>query len=787
MNGDQYILSFDLSEINRQVSELQNSYKVLADSFSGSSTEVQDKLSVIEDNVTRINTSLNDSFTSMDQFYEKMLGNLKNTIDYFKQLEEYSLSVSENLTKLNDIDLAKLKSGTGDPDDTAQERIAAIDPEEGGSRFRMSMEISAETDEMAEEALGKAEKAIQSAQKALKEAQESQNLIVSTTKKLTNTIKQEVKSGKGAMMGIASRGTMGIVGGGLLTGLIGMMILGVKEKQRMGAERGEMVNVFEAIGDAFTKESRKAVGWFARFAEHAQWYFGIGRKEIQSVVKQMVDAGYQADEILTDFSAKVTDVEANVTSLTIGIDKHLNAATGTSMNKVISLVENYGDELDEAADKYKRLAFEAQRSGMGVGKFVDAIMAGSSALTQYGIEMEDVVQVMGKLQDYYESMGLTKQFAGGQAAQAVKGIVGGIAGLDEGTMAALAQRMFGALGLNAIEAIQMFKEGAARVASGQDKDFLIEAATTLRDMAEEASGGRRAVGIRFLESRGLNNQQATALYDVADKLEKGTRIDELSVQEQEMLRKAFVTEGKQLSELQKTQRSLIKGLSKIGEGLLKVLTGLLGTIIVGIKSLPAAIKAAVTYITDPSAGKEQFEALENALSEQLSGIGDGASLMYEGGKQTAGALGDALGDIGTKLEKAVKFDPGGIWAAMGDTLDQATDAISQIMSENEARDLWLEELQASFDRRINAIGEALGLVTEEQVRHMEELDRERLDAATARLRGEKGTTRKRGEVLNRSRHTFKGIVERYPGKVQTKIDSKHLAKSIEKQKLDIVN
>ena len=724
MNGEQYILSFDLSEINRQIAELQNSYTTLTNSFKYSASDSADQLRVIENSVKEISSSLDASFTKMTRFYTGLLGNLESTTAYFEKLQGSSKSVTDNLMKLQNVDLSRLKSGSSDA--TAAERLSAISPK-SDKRFSMTMSISAETDEIAEEALKKAEKAIQAAQKAFKEAQESQGLILDTAKKLTDTIKKDLKSGKSAMMGIASKASMGVIGGGAIAGLLGMMILGVQEGQRKGAERGEMKNVFEGIGDMFSKESKRAVGWFSRFAEKAQWYFGIGRKEIQSVVKQMVDSGYKSGEILTDFSKNINDVEANVTTLSIGLDKHTNQATGTSMQNMIKLVTQYGDSIDSAADKYKRLTFEAQRSGMGVNKFIDAIMSGSSALTQYGIEMEDVVEVMGKMQEYYKSMGLKDQFAGGQAAQAVKGIVGGIASLDEGTMAALAQRMFGALGLNALDALQMFKEGAARVAKGENKDFLIDAAQQLRSMADEVSGGKRSVGIRFLESRGLSNQQATALYDVADKLEKGTKIEELSAKEQKALTESFKTEGEQLTELQKTQRSLIEGLSKMGEGILKMLTSFLGVLVVGIKGILSAV---LKPTLDPDEIFKRLVKYDTALNEQLSGLGEGFDLFIEGGKKTGAVVGGALDSVNKNLSKALALDMGGGPGVM-QRLDEISSAVADIQRDSST---WVEELQASFNARMDVLAEQLRLITPQEKQVLAESDNERLSKMHAAQR-----------------------------------------------------
>ena len=710
MNGEQYILSFDLSEINRQIAALQATYTSFTESFQKSAEISKDQLRTIQSSVKEISDSLDSSFTKMDMFYRNLYRNLESTTDYFEKLEQYSNSFAENLKKVQGMDFKSLRSGA--PDDTAEERISAIAPQ-SEKRFSMTMSISAETDELAEAALKKAEGAIKAAQKALKEVEESESRIMSTMKKITDKVKKELSSGKDAAMGIARKGTMGVVGGGLLVGLISAMVLGVQESQRRGAERGEMLNVFEAIGDMFEQNSKKAIGWFARFAEKAQFYFGIGRKEVQGVVKQMVDAGYKSGDIVDDFGKKITDVEANVATLSIGLDKHLNQATGTSMQNVIKLVTHYGDTLDTASDKYKRLAFEAQRSGMGVNKFIESVMSGSSALTQYGIEMEDVVEVMRKMQGYYESMGLKKQFAGEQAATAVKGISSGLANLDEGTMAALAIRMFRSVG--ALDALQQFKEGAVRVAKGENQGFLITAAKELRQMAAELTGGDRATGIRFLEFSGLNNQQATALFDVAEKLDQGVEIDGLRNEESKALRKAFVTEGQQLTELQKTQRSLIYGLADMGRGLLKVLTGILGTIAVGIKSIPQEIAAAIMMTKDTKRGLAMFEEIEQKIKEQADLVSSGADDIARGATRAGNAVGNQFSDIVGAIKSAAGFDPGGHFTRLGEALDEMGSTVDKLVESERARDLLWEQMNARINELVDKyIAVPLDLRTQDQ-------------------------------------------------------------------------
>jgi len=234
-----------------------------------------------------------------------------------------------------------------------------------------------------------------------------------------------------------------------------------------------------------------------------------------------------------------------------------------------------------------------------------------------------------------------------------------------------------------------------------------------------------------LESRGLGNQQATALYDVAEKLEKGTKIEELSQKEQEALRKSFVTEGKQLTELQKTQRSLIEGLSQIGQGLIKILTGLLGTLIVGIKNLPGAISAAILSITNPEAGFKALEAIGKRIDNQLEGMGEGVKLVVAGGTKVGSTLGNAMGDVGSKLMSAIKEPAVGAGFGLGDVVNAVSDLIED---NNQARDRWLEELQASFNQRIDSIAEALRLISPEERKELQRADSDRLSAMYAGAR-----------------------------------------------------
>jgi hypothetical protein len=642
----EYLLTFDFTSFTSQFTNLNKSFTDFGETIHKIAGQVSVDMKGLQDQANTLFTTLSNMGMLSDTGFKSFEKHMKETSGYLEEYQKKSGEIAQKLKDISNTDISKLaQAAGGGPDPTVHERtedvlpggVKGSDPEGAGAEVEKQKtkleELMSKMDEVDKKFAGLDKK------------------LEKMFEHIWDKVKKEMAQVKSKATSIFSQLTGGLLAGGIFSMALGSILLGYKEKDRKVAEAGEMLNVFEAsTSDFFSKATKHASNWFSSFQEKAQWYYGIGRQEVQSTIKTMIDAGYTTDQIMDRFDKKLGEVGRNVVTLSLGLDKHFNLATGTAAQHVNDLVANYGDTLEDAADKYVKLSFAAQRSGMGVSKFVDAVMSGSQALTQYGIDLNDVAQVMGTLQKHYKDMGLDKQYAGAQAAGALGGITQGIAGFGIGMQVEVAKRMF-PKAANALEARQQFLEGWQRVAKGEDKGFLIEAVQQAVGYATEQTGGGRVEKIQFLEQQGLTSQAATAAVDVAEKLEKGAEIQDLSNQETKALREAFLTEGKAVSELQKNQRDLIEGMSEIGMGILKILSGILGTLILGFKWL-VTLPARMLMMPGDEADKLDAQ-ISAAFDVQFASMSTGLEEVKEGAGKVKGAVGQIFADAFGSLSAAL--------------------------------------------------------------------------------------------------------------------------------------
>ncbi len=655
IDSSSYVLSFDFTDLITDISDVEKSYTSFGSTVKGIANATKEDVSDLKGQMEDLSLSLSHASEVLDAMYEVHHSHMKLSLSGLEEFMEKSKSISENINKIAGVDLTTLPSVRAEEIDTVRERRedvlpssgSSMDAEVGGGAAKSALDA-------AEAALSKADSAVKAAKEALGTVEESENRLRKAVGGIVDTVRKDLQQGQQSMIQKMKGAIPGVVGGGILGSLFGLMILGIKEDVRKESEAGEMLNVFESVtGSVFEEGSQKAAKWFGDFQEKAQFFYGIGRKEVQRVVKQFVDAGYTSKQIMAEFNNDLGEVGTNVGTLALGLDKLWNVATGTSGQNINKFVAEYGDNLDEAADKYTRLTFAAQRSGMGVSRFIDSVMSGSQALTQYGIDVEDVAQIMGKLKQHYEDMGLGEQYAGTMATQGVAGITGGIAGMSGAFRAQIAQRV--TPGKDIYQTLQKFQEGFARIAEGEDENFLQKTVQALSDESQAMVGTDRAKRIFFLQQKGFKNEGAVAIVDAADKFEKGIKIADLNRKETSRLRKSFETEGKQLSELQKTQRELIKGLAKIGEGILKTLVGLLAAVASGFKGAFDLVRAMAE--PDPLKKAAMLSGITDRMEGQWDLLLDGFKDIEKGAEYMKDhPLGRLLKTISKPLGKALGDD-----------------------------------------------------------------------------------------------------------------------------------
>jgi methyl-accepting chemotaxis protein len=640
--SEQFLVSFDFAEVTKHLADIQRAYGELSgsikDQFGVASGEIGDLIK----NIDNLSTSLSSISQNLDGTVSTLNEHMKESSMILSEIEKHGEGIG------------KLQLGEGTPQEQAAGQVADIYPQLAKDMENEEITQLAEIAKLANEALDLSKEALEKVEGTGKKTKEEMSKMSEFVKKEISGARQGVKSSLSKML-------PGI-GGGLIAGLIGAMVMGTEYKQRIQAEAGELSNVFESSVDGLgSRVTRKAAAWFSEFQEDAQKYFAIGRKEVQSQVAAFVDMGYKTEQYFTEFDKNLGLVGANIPTLTLALEKHFNLAGGSSAKNVNTMVSEYGDLLDDAADKFMRLGFAAQESSIGVEKFIGSVMSGAQSMRQYGIEVEDVAQVMQRLQGYYEDIigPGQEQFAGGLAADALGTVAGGMGRMQQGFEMAIAQEM---TGLQGYEAQQEFRMGFKRIASGEDEGFFLEFIRKAVDFARKQTGNNIPAMVEFLrQNAGWDDQHARALIELAPTLKDGQKLEEGTQKQLAEFRKTFETEGKVLTELQKNQNQLIEGLAKISEGILKVITSVLGHIIIGVKTLPMLFRA----MTAPEEEREEMLREINRLTlMQTTAMSEGFEDIKLGGGMSIEALSDSFNSIFKGLDEAIKFEDKGKNAAI---------------------------------------------------------------------------------------------------------------------------
>lgn len=448
-------------------------------------------------------------------------------------------------------------------------------------------------------------------------------------------IKNQVGGIGTGMMGLAA--SLPIAGG-----LFGLLMYGITNRDRINAETGEIINIAVAASGKLSSSGSAFLGSFQQQAEH---YFGINRQEVQSVLKVFVDAGMDINKVLSTQSGTLGLVGHDIMTLTLGIDKHFEMASGTSAQAVVSLVQDFNVSLDNAGSMYTKLAFAGSRSGMGTQNFINTVMQGAGALKQYGVSVENVAGVLVKLQERYESMGMPKQLAGQQASMSMSQITQGMGGMSSSMQAYFGERMGMGHGL---EARMKFRDGMERIGGGNaDNQFMGDFVGQAYKSSMEAAGGDKTQARYMLEQQGFGFEGAKGIMEIGDKLASGVKLNELSLKEQKNLRDAFKTEGQKQSEIEKNKHTLMQGLGEIGEGVLQVVTNLVAYSILFYKSLP-------TLIMGSDAEKKAMWEMSNKFFESA---GKGFEKMIAGSKTGLVGMKGLLGPILDPMIKAIRWSP----------------------------------------------------------------------------------------------------------------------------------
>ena len=568
----------DFSGLTSQVADLQASYADMSETFGDLAEDAETRLGNIKDSIKEINLSLADTYSRLNIMNQSVLVLFTSINDGLKKMGTHTEKIAESFKKLKEFSDFRLLTPSAAPDiDKKQE--AAVH-EGGDSVEAANQKLLASIDSL--------DAKINSLDSSMKKLRDEEDKKANMMQRL---LANEAKTAGSASKGLLDKITQGVTSaGGVFGGMLALMILGVTEPQRKQAEKGEMLNALEASSSVFEQATKDSTDWLARFGENAQWQLGISREEIQKYVKDLTNAGVVVDGSVIDTSKGLEDVRANIVTLTLGIDKHLNLASGSSMKNTIELMKNYGYSLDEAGAKVEKLSLAAQRSGADIQGFINGLMAGSASLVQYGIDLDDVGDTYMAIQEQYSGkLGPGKsQMVGKQSMDTTNALLNAI-----GNMSTEAKMVFASR--------YMFKDMQPEDAYQRYNSLLLEAEKnpklmksiipTIQQFYKDQTRESNNPAFTLSQKKDLGNFTPVQAQTVLDMVFKGGAYGEASDDQLKALGAAFKTESTILTDLQKIQRELIAGLSKMGEGMLQMLGGILGMMISLARSLPVMIDA----------------------------------------------------------------------------------------------------------------------------------------------------------------------------------------------------
>ena len=364
---------------------------------------------------------------------------------------------------------------------------------------------------------------------------------------------------------------------GFLGALLGSVFLGYSEKNRRAQEMGEMTNVFEAGTESmFSPASTEAVQWFSAWGENAQFFWGVGRKEVQGALKVMVDNGFKSADMLTEFDKGLGEVGKNIVTLTLGLGKHYNDSTVAHMEEAVSLVRDYGMDLASAGDLLVKMAAAGEQSNIGVKNFTRIVLASSDPLAKLGISAESVALIVKRLLGAYKDMGLTSQYAGHEVESVVSDLFTAFSNMNDGLKIAIMRDMENDHTTDSRKLLVEFNDGLRRVNEKKNSDFLEKMIRSYANVALARSTGERSLRIDIvMNSLGVENLTAQRFVDFLNLFTKAGSLHAMKAKSVENFKNAFVVEGAQVDDLYKSKREMILGASKMGAGILAVIMDLI--------------------------------------------------------------------------------------------------------------------------------------------------------------------------------------------------------------------
>lgn len=397
--------------------------------------------------------------------------------------------------------------------------------------------------------------------------------------------------------------------GGIIAGGIMMMAYGYLDADRVRAEAGEVKNILVAsfkggVNNVVAQGTRR----LSALQESLQKFMGISKDEVQGVASALVEGGVSVEEMLSKVDANLGRIGNNFVTYTLGLDKMFELAGGTTAKNMTELMRDYGKTMGEAKESITDMLFAGKESGIGTQQFMKNVMEAGSTLKEFGYDIDDVVDITANLQKAYEEIGVPRQFAGRQAALGVKQLAQSVIQMSDDWKIIIGEKLGYGQGL---EARQKMMEAYTRAAKGSRGDLMEQAGAMYQAAMKAAEGDEATARYVMEESMSTSFRGADAIAKVGKALAEGDieQAQKEMAKNSKLLKDAFKTERSKTSQFQLKMNKWLKGLSKIGQGILGFIGDTLAVLVAYLRAIPAFIANLVSMDFDAN------ERLANKLDE----------------------------------------------------------------------------------------------------------------------------------------------------------------------------
>lgn len=471
--------------------------------------------------------------------------------------------------------------------------------------------------------------------------------------KSAGIVRQELQAVAGRFAGFWSSLKLPVFGS-MAAGAIGLAMYGFSESQRLKAEAGEVSDILVNSVDGHHKKLKdKMTGWVSGYQEKLQKFYGVERGEIQNTVRTFSEAGIAMEEWSKGTDKSLGMVGQNFASFALGVDKLFNVAGGTTAARMVDYAEKYGESLESSKSALLNIGELALGSGLGSEMFLKHVESSAEAMSKLGFSLEATAGVMAKMQERFENLQIPKHLSAKLISTGMQSVASGISGVSDGWKALVAEWAgFG----KGIDALQKFKEYWTRLNSDTDNtEELMNFVSMIVDNFMKMFENNEAQTKRALqEVFGWNTEGVVSAFEMNKAVKSGDikAAKKEAVTFSKGVKQSMVTEAQKRTVWERAMNRWMKGMSKIGMGLLALMGNALARLILYFRSIPSLL----ANLFDREHGAEKNRELMAYIGTISGGWDKGLELTVAGIKEVAKGGGEmfrAVGDAADNVYNAI--------------------------------------------------------------------------------------------------------------------------------------